>query len=844
MFRVLRWIGILAILALVVFVWRRGGEPRGAAVGALAPDDEGEAATADGPEPASSEEQGPAAAHAAVERAPLAQEEELMGGPTTVGPKLVLRARILDPLGRPIPGANLIAADVEGRPTVESGSDGWAQLELDWPMRLTVGNSHWAVIEAGGEGLTRVRRQEAIDGPGEVQFGEIRLTAGGQVTGRVLDHDGKPPQRASVFLVQGAEAGDPALEDLRRTRAEGFGHVTSGGTLYGETDAEGRYTIEGVPPASVSVVCRARDRYVAYTPPIEVRLGEGTQAPDLVLEPVRDENTIRGVVLDELGEPLGGAMISAFENRGARNIDPQAMGGSARVDGSFELVVPLNQRFTLQADHPVRRGMFVLAHDVDSGSQGLTLRFPVERTIEIHLLDADGNSVEKPRASFADESGQGMGMRTEALEGGGIAVSLPAVPFYVYAGAPGYLGQRLGPFDPADVPARIEAVLERAGALRGRVIQSGRPVAGAKVHVHTPPEGEPFSRFSEQLFTHLGGTYWNREEVETDGEGRFEIFLHKKNAYTLHAEAEGFARAESPVYSLQSGESAEGIELELGPSATIEGRVLVAEGVERVGILVGATRGDGHVELCETTPDGSYRFEGLAAGGWQLARCSPGVRRSLEMGRTWPAPELRELPVHVRLAVGETVRYDLDLSDERLCVLRGSLAFDGVAAKGWNARLETQDVSASSTIGDDGRFELQIRTSGSCSLVLNSGSMSGGELSLFVPLVLEAGENVWQRDFDTGRLKLEGLPPATARGDDHSQHTYELQWVQRENEATLRFGFEPNRTSALEVEGLPAGRVTLHRRVREEGQRHSRSFEVQSFEIAAGRLTSLTYDED
>src|SRR6187402_2864912 len=262
--RVLRWIGILPLIALVVFLWRGSGEPRGAAVGTLAPADVGEAAPLDGPELASSEEEGPAASSAAVERAPLVQEEELIGGSTKVGPKLVLRARILDPLGRPISGASLIAADVEGRPTVESGSDGWARLELDWPMQLTVGNTHWAVIEAGGEGLTRVRRQEAIDGPCEVQFGEIRLTAGSLVSGRVVDHDGRPPQRASVFLVQGAEAGDPALEDLRRTRAEGFGYVRSGGTLYGETDAEGRYTIEGVPPASVSVVCRAVGWYVAY----------------------------------------------------------------------------------------------------------------------------------------------------------------------------------------------------------------------------------------------------------------------------------------------------------------------------------------------------------------------------------------------------------------------------------------------------------------------------------------------------------------------------------------------------------------------------------------------------
>ena len=44
--------------------------------------------------------------------------------------------------------------------------------------------------------------------------------------------------------------------------------------------------------------------------------------------------------------------------------------------------------------------------------------------------------------------------------------------------------------------------------------------------------------------------------------------------------------------------------------------------------------------------------------------------------------------------------------------------------------------------------------------------------------------------------------------------------------------------------GQQVGCVTLHRRVREEGQQGSRSFEVRSFKTAAGQLTSLTYGED
>jgi len=175
-----------------------------------------------------------------------------------------------------------------------------------------------------------------------------------------------------------------------------------------------------------------------------------------------------------------------------------------------------------------------------------------------------------------------MGIRPEPLEGGGLSASVPAVPFFVYARASGYLGKRMGLFDPTDAPERIEAVLERAGALRGRVVHRGKPVAGAKVHVHTIPEGAPFSHFSENLFTRFGGTYWGGEAMEADAEGFFELYLHRGDDYTLHAEAEGFARAESRTYSVSAGESVDDIVLVLVAPSTIEGRVIVAEGVERV----------------------------------------------------------------------------------------------------------------------------------------------------------------------------------------------------------------------------------------------------------------------
>ena len=735
----------------------------------------------------------------------------------------------------------MTAIHVRGKPVVTSGADGWVRLALDWPMELTYGNNSWAFVEVTGEGLTRVQRQESSRGPGEVQLGEIRLAEAGAITGRILDHDGTPVSWARAWLVQGVEPGDPTVEDLRRSGAGGFTGISVG--FHAAPGEDGRYSIEGVPLARVSVVGMAPERCRAYTTPVQIRKGVTVNAPDLILELPGKENLIRGRVLDEAGDPLIGAGVWVWENHGPRNVNPKSTAPTSRPDGRFQLMVPANQLFTLEARNR-ENGRFLLAHDVASGSQEVVLAFPPERTLEIHVTDREGNAVETPHAGLSDESGYGMSIRPEQLGEGKLSLDLPTVPFQLWVGADGYQGRQFGPLDPEEIRGPMDVQLDHAGVLSGRVVAGGEPIAGARVHCHVPPRRSRFLRFAGELYTRLGGQESLRGGARTDESGHFEIPVQRADTYYLHAEAAGFAQAEAEVVTRAPDESVSGIVLTLQRPATLEGRVLVSPGVELEEILVAATRGDGHARLQATDEQGGYRFEGLAPGGWQLARCVPDDRRWIESERTWPESGIDELPVHVVLTAGGTSRYDLDLTHEFQALLRGRLTLGGSPAAAWHLWMRDEaGAQVRTDLDDQGRFQTQLVTSGPAWMVLTSPALAGGALTLRTPVTQVAGDNEWNLDVATGDLQLDGLPPAVDLGAQSFMRTYELRWETGEDGTQCRFAFEPDPTGSLDAVGLPAGTVTLVRREPSE-RGYPGENEVQHFTIVAGSSTALTYREE
>ena len=717
------------------------------------------------------------------------------------------------------PVANLGgAAHVAGRPGVLTDADGRLKLEVAWPAKLTEGNHHWLVLEASAAGFATVTRQERVQGKGllEISLGDLLLVPGGALAGRVQDVDGSPVGRARVWAVQGLTPSKGITEERRLVYGRGFVGLGQGIWSWADTDAAGSYRFESLPAGSVSVVARKSGRLCAYTPPVLVVAGGEAQAPLLALGPVAPENRIVGWVRDAAGNGLPGAEVSVFANRGPRNINATTQTRAEGAAGAFAVVVLSGQKYTLEVQLRGRARRLVVVHDVAAGTRDFVVAFTAPRRFELVLTGPGGVSL-KPTGAWAfDETGAYLDLGWEEGPNGERIPLVPNQRFTLEVRAAGYLGKEVGPFEPKDVPARIEVELERAGMVRGRVVARGQPVAGAKVHSHFVDPNQAFHRFAHKLYTRLEAA---GAEVTTDETGHFELPVHREGRYVLHAEAAGWARGASRDLDLSPGTISPTIQLMLHPPAAVEGQVLVVPPDDAEGQVVAATSGDGHAAVCVTDAAGRYRFEGLAPGGWQVRRCRSEDQEWLRMARTWAERGIESLPVDVQLHAGRTAAYDVDLRGEYSKIVHGRLAIDAVAAGGWRVSLWSDGTYVSGRTDADGRFQLRGATADT-TLYFFGRLPEGGQLKLRQRLALVDGPNAVNVTLKTGGLELVDLLASAPPPEEDRPEGYALVWPAKGDGPAATYRFDPGADGSHRIDALPVGRAELRRRgKRQDGRR-------------------------
>ena len=826
--------GIVLALPAAFLLLRVGGTPAGSPVPPVPDTEVALALELDAP---SGDRAPRTAAATEAQRDPAAAQATPSQPEPARGELLVVQARIVDGSGTPLEGARLVALGTDEPFSASSGADGRARLEIPWERWE---NESWAKVEASCPGWTRLQRQERIVGPAVVELGDVQLEPGGNVAGRVVDERGAGLAHAQVYAVGATLPGTAEREEERRVLGSPF-PLLEASRAWTTSAQDGEYRIEGVPARPISVVARTAGRTVAYTPPLEIRRGMETVAPDLVLRPPSGENAIRGVLLDAQG-PVAGAQVSAFENHARRNTNPLAL-TLTDAKGCFELVVLSRAVHTLEAEHPGQRGFEVVVHDVRAGDHGLRMVFPVRRSIQVDVLGPEGEPVHDVWLLAFEESGLGLFTTYEALPGGGARLDLPTVGFRLSVQAQGYLPRQLGPYDPSTVPERIAVELTRAGALRGRVTAGGAPVPGARVHVHRPPTWGPLASFEGQLLTRWDSHDGRPPSTESDEEGHFELFLRGADQFLLHAEAEGHARAEAGPFELVEGQSVEDVELALTSGATLIGRVLVAEGVPLAGTVVAITRGDGHVDSAVLGPDGAYRFDHRTPGGWQVRRGKPEDLSWLREGNLRPVRDpSAELPVDAELREGETTVHDLDFTHELPCTMLGRIALDGGWESGWSASLFCAGHRASGTVAPDGSFALSILGPGEASLGLWSSPASGGQSELLRSVTLAPGENRLEWSLTSGELELTGLRPSEPSDRETRLAGYALLHPDADG-GTWSLTFDPDEEGRWSGERVPAGKLELRRRTAQQ-QRPTSWPVLQVVEVKAGARTRIALGEE
>lgn len=740
--------------------------------------------------------------------------------PTTVGPALVL-ARLVDERGVALAGTLAarytgveVAASSEagGRCRLELPAAG-RELRLDEPLPIIV------IVRAPGR-VTRFERVTLALGE-TVNLGELVLERAASASGVVLLPDGAPAAGATVIA---APVSHRALDTLVRCGPDDQVYAPRV-----QCDALGRFELDGLPAGGLQLWAGLNGMRWAHTPLLEC--SSGVAHDDLVLQlaPLVREDHIAGRVVDPAGNPVPHAAVRYSARRG----DAQNMGHfDVDADGRFDHRLSLLAPHTLTANDPARRFAAAVAPEVAPGELELVLRLSELRSLTVEAVAPDGAPVRHFGVELVDADGwQVLHTMEEAPRADGkLSIELSAPGVSVRVRARGYDVAMCGPFELASAPATARVVLEPLPGIRGQVLAHGAPVAGARVTLHAllwPRYAVDHAGFAARLDPTVVAL------ESTDADGRFFVTARADGDCALLAEAAGLALGEVTLRGYSKSAGASDVSIELGPGGALEGRVLVPAGRSPEGTLVALNRGDLRPRTQRVGADGTFRFDALTPGGWTVRRSNFEVDPGGGTGISVRASEA-EFPADVHIVAGEVTHFDLDLVDDRPCVLRGRLVVGGAPAFGWQATLWPDSDTAHGTLPTavldaEGRFTFDAAEPGPRRVRLTQPTTASVRPRLAWRIEVARGDNDVERSLATGRV--EGRAPLVA-GEASPLLSIDGRC---DADVTYNVAVAVRADGSFALDGLPAGELRLLSRPAAGRP----AVELRAFSLASGGTVTL-----
>ncbi|MEZ5976210.1 MAG: sigma-70 family RNA polymerase sigma factor [Planctomycetota bacterium] len=521
-------------------------------------------------------------------------------------------------------------------------TDEAGRFELGFPMPTATD----IVLEVtAGPAWTRVSRWfgQAAFGmaplrPGIRELPAIRLMPGGELHARVTDSEGRalPWTQVDFFPGQSATTGSTAQTD-----AQGDIHVPF--LIAGEQEILVRHKVQFLQPAPVYVhpgsASGAIDWQIPPATPVTVTVqdADGQTRPGervLVLYP-----GYRGGFLpsDELTDASGSVTLQL--NRDMRAV--LAVQPEQGAPASMQITVgesPMSATLTLP---PITRSLALV--------QDALTKQPVGNLF-IRRIDDDalfGGNL--PIRNARVEPGAGGWYPIPDLGGGRLRLQ-----------ADGYETTYL---DSADLTAGPPIAMQPARFLSGRVLYQGAPVDGARLEL---VRGESDSTralplaYAQKRFP--VGPAVALDWAESDAQGRFRLQvppIHGDPVRLAVIDGLGHGRLVRAA-KLAGLEAVLAGDLELVPTGTIHGRVLLPDGQAPGGLRLNLNH-PGSMATCEVAPDGHFVLENVPAGEHYLViestlavfaegRVEPvtvpegGVAEAQldlrDLGRSWPLVQL------------------------------------------------------------------------------------------------------------------------------------------------------------------------------------------------------------
>ncbi|MFN0007645.1 MAG: sigma-70 family RNA polymerase sigma factor [Planctomycetota bacterium] len=597
----------------------------------------------DGPVEAPEGRQPARASTAAAPATEAAEPRPAAGTPL----RMAVEARFLDANGSPWEGVRLSTVQQVqqgGAAEAISGSDGHAQLEIPGPFEP--GESRHYQLSARRDGCATVTLAATLHA-GEVgHLGDVVLHSAVTLFGRVVDPSGKGIDGAYVGFAP-EDLGDEDDDYLRRQGSEQFSPGTSV-----QSDANGAFALPGVAAGSWRVWGKAEETRFNWTDPLEITGDQDVYGLELVLTPYLDTDRLAGRVVDPKGKGVPKAEIY-FHYQSER--ESGTTSNQADEEGFFRFVVQRPVAYTILATDP--RGVWAdsVLEKLPPGSLEIVLELGDRKQVEITVRDPDQEPIEDVRfRRLIAHPSRDDPAATETLSPGHYRVAIPNCSFSMQVSARGFRTQELGPFQPSSIAAAHEVTMERLPIVHGRVTAGGKGVPGARVSlVRIVRVNREWNGFSCVMDSEPTAT------VVADGDGRYEVGCELGDEFWVRASAKTWTDAERGPLKPPRGELE--VDLELTHGGSIEGRVILPDGKNAEGTIVGINHGDGRARTQRAGPQGRYRFDGLTPGMWQVVRAEQEIRPDSITVRE-DDEEPKEIVWSCEVKVGRTTTFDLDLT--------------------------------------------------------------------------------------------------------------------------------------------------------------------------------------
>ncbi|MBK7642543.1 MAG: carboxypeptidase regulatory-like domain-containing protein [Planctomycetes bacterium] len=697
--------------------------------------------------PSSERNSVPKEAKTAVEPKPSAAKDE---------PAQIV-AHIVDENLRPIVNAWLRPYDDGGQrstgakgPQARTGNDGIATLA--W----TASANYERRFAAGADGFGTVF-PAGIPRAGEtLHLGDLVLHAGGSVRGRVLDAEQHPVADADVVVSDDHEIwGTNDVEQLR-SRGPAFWR----GAPATKSASDGSFLVQGVTAGMTRAWAKSGSERWAVSEPIEVPAGGELRDVVLVLAPEAEADPqlseIEGVVLGPDDKPVARAELHVSQKR-----ENSSYGSSNTTDekGRFH-VKPRERGVQISIDFSDPGERFSQAHleDVKPGTKDLVVRLEEPRKIGFAVSDEHG-----PVENYRVHSGREQWNITrqadvdEPHKDGRALVRTPGEgKFYFRVEAPGHMPEQLGPLDDSALPAEMLVKLRTVPGIHGRVVADEKPVPGAKLALHLQPRN---SEIHVNDFTTLVQPDSETTATSAD-DGSFTLELQKDGEYSILVEAEGYALAQYGPVALESAKGLQELVIALDEGGVLEGKVLMPPGRSPAGVVVGVNRGDAHPRTRLVGPDGSFRFEHLSAGSWEILRAEAEFRGATSTSTSsgddvHPGTLRRDFSI----AVGQTTHKDLDLRESGACTLEIDLKNNSAPARAWTITAWPKGKNAfngsppSCVTDSNGHARMEASEPGEYSLTITPPAELASAFKVRADQTLQPGPNSWSQDIHTGRIE-------------------------------------------------------------------------------------------